>query len=119
MPAAGLEGHNYRLATDAAGNHGYEVGYWTAGEDPRYVVVARCYDQQEAARLVNQFNAEPPPDHLPPDESGEGSTRKTRTQLEHMTKDELIAHADDEDIDVPAHATKHDIIDAIVRHQRK
>jgi hypothetical protein len=70
MPAAGLEGHNYRLAVDEHGNHGYEVGYWTAGEDPRYVVVARVFDQQEAARLANQFNAEPPPDHLPP---GEGS----------------------------------------------
>lgn len=71
MPAAGLEGHNYRLAVDEAGNHGYEIGYWSAGDDPRYVVVAKCYDQQEAARLAAQFNAEPPPDHLPPEEGSD------------------------------------------------
>ena len=73
MPAAGHEGHNYRLATNPqTGEHGYEIGYWSTQEPPEYIVVARCYDQIEAARLVTQHNAAPPPDHLPPGESGEG-----------------------------------------------
>ena len=67
--------HNYRLAVNPqTGEHGYEIGFWpvNADEGTDYVVVARCYDQQEAARLAAQFDAAPPPDHLPPDESGEG-----------------------------------------------
>jgi len=85
MPAAGGHGHNYRLAVDEHGNHGYEIGYWpaTADEGTDYVVVARCYDQQEAARLAAQFNAAPPPDHLPPDESGEGPAREDEDELPH------------------------------------
>jgi len=74
MPASGAAGHNYRVATNPeTGEHGYEIGYWpvNADEGTDYVVVARCYDQQEAARLANQLNAGPPPDTHPPDESGE------------------------------------------------
>lgn len=110
--------HNYRLAVDDNGNHGYEIGFWSAQDPPHYVVVSKCYDQQEAARLANALNAAPPPDHLPPEESGEGATH-TRAQLEHMTKDELIDLADEQDIEVDSHATKAAIIDAIVRAQRK
>jgi len=55
--------HNYRLAVDEHGNHGYEIGYWpdnaTVGSD--YVVVAHCYDPLEAQRLAAQFDAAPPP----------------------------------------------------------
>jgi len=66
--------HNYRLAVDEHGNHGYEIGFWpvNADEGTDYVVVAKCYDQQEAARLAARYDAAPPPDHLPPGESGEG-----------------------------------------------
>ena len=43
----------YRLATDADGNHGYEIGRWLEGADlndpNQFVVVEKCYDQQEAA----------------------------------------------------------------------
>jgi hypothetical protein len=69
--------YNYRLAVDEHGNHGYEVGYWKADSDQKdplnYVVEARCYDQVEAQLLAAKMAANPP-DHLPPDESGEGPT---------------------------------------------
>lgn len=70
------EPHNYRLAINPqTGEHGYEVGYWSTQNPPQYIVQARCYDQHEAARLAAQFDAAPPPNHLPPDESGEGQAK--------------------------------------------
>ena len=52
--------HNYRVAVNPnTGEHGYEIGYWpeNADEGSDYVVVARCYDQQEAAKLALAANA--------------------------------------------------------------
>ena len=55
------EGHNYRVAVDSEGNHGYEIGFWPDDanqNDPmQYRVVARCYDQKEAALLAAKYDA--------------------------------------------------------------
>ena len=49
-----------RLATDAEGNHGYEIGYWPRNadlNDPRhFVVVEKAYGQQEAFARANALN---------------------------------------------------------------
>ena len=49
-----------RLATDAEGNHGYEIGYFPEHadmNDPRlFVVTETAYGQQEAASRVNALN---------------------------------------------------------------
>jgi hypothetical protein len=42
-------------------------------------------------------------------------TKLKRKELEEMTKEDLVAYADDRDIDVNGHWNKADIIDAIVR----
>jgi hypothetical protein len=56
--AAPTEPHNYRLAVDPHGAHGYEVGYWPEGADlndpAAFVVVAKCYTQAEAQALASQ-----------------------------------------------------------------
>src|SRR5262245_64904131 len=55
------EGCNYRLAVNPqTGEHGYEIGYWPADatQVSDYVVLARCYDQQEAARIATEKNRE-------------------------------------------------------------
>ena len=82
-----MPSHNYRLAVDEHGNHGYEIGYWTdqvpEGEQPIYIVQAKCYDQQEAQRLATAFDTAPPPDHLPPQEGGNGEA-PTATEAHHV-----------------------------------
>jgi len=81
------EGCNYRLAVNPdTGEHGYEIGYWPAGasEASDYVVLARCYDQQEAARLANAHNAmapgpyEPASAEAPVDEDEEETPHRRR-----------------------------------------
>jgi hypothetical protein len=75
---AAAEPHNYRLAVDPHGAHGYEVGFWPSGGDlndpAAFVVVAKCYTQAEAQALATHYDANPP-DHLPPEESGPGGGR--------------------------------------------
>jgi hypothetical protein len=87
---APAETHNYRLATDPDGDHGYEVGFWPSGADMNdpaaFRVVAKCYSQGEAAQLAAQFDAAPPPDHLPSDESGEGGTKAEDDDDNHHIK---------------------------------
>jgi hypothetical protein len=82
------EGCNYRLAINPdTGEHGYEIGYWppgaTTGAD--YVILGRCYDQQEAARMANQFNAQ--------------GLKPTPTE----DTDETTSETTDEDEDEPPH----------------
>jgi hypothetical protein len=101
------------------GAHGYEVGYWPAGADItdplQYVVQGRCYTQIEAQALATSFDANPPEQVAP----GEGGGQHlSKSALEAMTKDELITQANERDIELPAHATKADIIDAIMRYER-
>jgi len=43
--------------------------------------------------------------------------KKTRAQLNEMTKEELVEYADDHDIDVTPSWPKADIVDAIVKHK--
>jgi hypothetical protein len=53
---------NYRLTVGPEG-HGYEVGYWPDGADMNdpnaYVVLAKCYGQQEAAALALAHAGDP------------------------------------------------------------
>jgi hypothetical protein len=53
---------NYRLTVGPEG-HGYEVGYWPDGADmndpSQYIVVAKCYGQQEAAALALAHAGDP------------------------------------------------------------
>lgn len=44
--------------------------------------------------------------------------KPSRAQLNEMTKDELLAVADKEDVDVNSSYTKAEIVDAIVKHKR-
>jgi hypothetical protein len=78
--------YNYRLAVDEHGNHGYEVGYWKADSDQKdplnYIVEARVYDQLEAQLKAASLAANPP-DHLPPDESGEGGAAQHEDEEPH------------------------------------
>ena len=57
---------NYRLTVGPEG-HGYEVGYWPEGADMndpnQYIVVAKCYGQQEAAALALAHAGDPVVDH--------------------------------------------------------
>jgi hypothetical protein len=83
---APAETHNYRLATDPLGDHGYEVGFWPSGADmndpAQYRVVAKCYSQAEAQALAASQDLHPP-DHLPPEEGShaddEENPKRTRT----------------------------------------
>ena len=64
-----------RLATDAEGNHGYEIGYFPANSDfndpGMFVVVNKAYGQVEAAAIVNSLNMAGPP---PQDKAEEHAT---------------------------------------------
>jgi len=69
-----------RHAVDAQGNHGYEIGTVDPDKitDPAaFHAVEFVYDQLEAFKRTAWWNANPP-DHLPPDESGEGSERESK-----------------------------------------
>jgi hypothetical protein len=47
----------------------------------------------------------------------QSSAKKTRAQLNEMTKEELVEYADDNDIDVTPSWSKADIVDAIAKHK--
>jgi len=87
---APAEPHNYRLAVDPHGAHGYEVGFWPSGADlndpAAFIVTAKCYTQAEAQALAAHADANPP-DHLPPDESGGGGGRvRDEDESRHVTR---------------------------------
>ena len=83
-----------RLATDAEGNHGYEIGYWPLNADLNdpgdFVVVEKAYGQVEAFARANALNlgSDPLEDtaakaaHVDEDEEDE-DMRAARTRREH------------------------------------
>ena len=121
--ATPAEPHNYRLAVHPdTGAHGYEVGFWPSGADlndpGQFIVTARCYSQAEAQALAANADANPP-DHLPPEEGSQAqSKRLTRSELDDMTKESLLAYAAEHHITVSSHDNKADIVDTIARHRK-
>jgi hypothetical protein len=81
---------NYRLATGPEG-HGYEVGYWPPGADMndpnQYIVVAKCYGQQEAAALALAHAGDPvlapQAEHEPEPETDEEEEHPHRRTTKH------------------------------------
>ena len=80
-----------RLATDAEGNHGYEIGYWPLNadlNDPRdFVVVEKAYGQVEAFARANALNLGSDPLEAPKAEHDEDEDdedmRAARARREH------------------------------------
>ena len=80
-----------RLATDAEGNHGYEIGYFPANSDfndtGMFVVVYKAYGQVEAAGRVNALNMgvaeEPAAKHDEVAEEDEDHEAAARRRAQH------------------------------------
>ena len=73
-----------RLATDAEGNHGYEIGYFPASADINdpglFVVTEKAYGQVDAASRVNALNSAggPPSDKSAPAHAEEAEDEDER-----------------------------------------
>ena len=85
-----------RLATDAQGNHGYEIGYFPLNadlNDPReFVVVEKAYGQIEAAARTNALNLGSDPFETPQVEPHEDEDEDERAARARRAQHGPIRH---------------------------
>ncbi len=82
--------------------HMVTVEEWQARQAEEAEAKAKEEKKDQAATTLSAAAAEP-------------ETKLKRKDLEELTKDELVAYADNHDIEVSPHWNKADIVDAIVR----
>jgi hypothetical protein len=94
------------------------AGVWPSGNlEVQDYVEHGLNEEQRAAHIQQLLEKAQEAAQAAPASASAGNPGKTRSELELMTKDQLVAYADDHDIEVSSTWVKADIVNAILQGQ--